>query len=320
MPNDRCQLIARDNGAGLSRDLPLLAQALQHAGCVTQITGLPHRGRVAEWLTRWQLAFKPPAFDVNIMLERIRPEFARAAQCNVLIPNPEYFRPQDKAALSTMDAVWVKTRHAQRLFQDLGSTTHYIGFTSTDRFDANVPRRRAFFHGPGRSGNKGTQALLALWRKHPQWPTLTVAWRRKRVEIDTLPANVTLIRDHVTDAEYRRLQNEHRFHLCPSQTEGFGHYLVEAMSCRAVVITLDGEPMNELITPERGVLVPAHPIGMQDLSTCYGFAEKEMEAAIERCIGMDDASVERTGDAARAWYEHNHAGFPQRLVGALHPV
>ncbi|RDS82201.1 glycosyltransferase [Dyella monticola] len=318
MPNDRCQLIARDNGAGLSRDLPLLAQALQHAGCITHTTGLAHRGRVAEWLTRWQLARRSPAFDVNVMLERIRPEFARAARRNVLIPNPEYFRPQDKAALSTMDAVWVKTQHAQRLFQTLGANTRYIGFTSTDRLDPSVPRQRAFFHGPGRSGNKGTQALLALWRKHPQWPTLTVAWRRKRVEIDTLPANVTLIREHVSDADYRRLQNAHQFHLCPSQTEGFGHYLVEAMSCRAVVVTLDAEPMNELVAAERGVLVPAQAIGVQDLSTCYGFDEAAMEAAIERCISMDDAAVERMGEAARAWYERNHANFPQRLLDALH--
>ncbi|MFC3652806.1 glycosyltransferase [Dyella humi] len=318
MPHpDRCQLIARDNGAGLSRDLPLLADALQRAGCSTQITGLPHRGRFTEWLTRLSLARKRPTFDVNVMLERIRPEFLRAAQRSVLIPNPEYFRSQDKIALPMMDAVWVKTWHAERLFQALGANTRYIGFTSADRFDASILRKQAFFHGPGRSGNKGTQALLALWRKHPEWPMLTVAWRRKRVEIEALPANVTLIRDHLSDADYRRLQNEHRFHICPSQTEGFGHYLVEAMSCRAVVVTLDAEPMNELVTAERGVLVPAQAIGMQDLATCYGFTEAAMEEGIERCLSMDLPTTERMGEAARTWHERNHAGFPQRLLEAL---
>ncbi|WP_233840546.1 glycosyltransferase [Dyella sp. 2HG41-7] len=313
----RCQLIARDNAAGLSRDLPLLADALQGTSCQTQTTGLPHRGRFAEWLTRMTLARKPPAFDVNVMLERIRPEFLRGAKRNVLIPNPEYFRPQDKAALSMVDAVWVKTHHAERLFQQLGATTRFIGFTSTDRYDASVARRYTFFHGPGRSGNKGTQALLELWRKHPEWPMLTVAWRRKRVEIETLPANVTLIRDHLSDADYRRLQNEHRFHLCPSQTEGFGHYLVEAMSCRAVVVTLNAEPMNELVSVERGLLVPAQAIGTQDLATTYGFTETSMEAAIERCLSMDVSTAEAMGEAARAWFEHNHAHFPQRLQNAL---
>jgi hypothetical protein len=316
-PARRCQLIARDNGAGLSRDLPLLADALQRAGCSTQTLGLPHRGGFAEWLTRLQLARKAPAFDVNVMLERIRPEFQRAAQRNVLIPNPEYFRPQDRAALAGMNAVWVKTHHAGQLFQALGARTHYIGFTSPDRLDATIPRRQAFFHGPGRSGNKGTKALLNLWKKHPEWPALTVAWRRKRVDIEDLPANVTLIREHVSDADYRRLQNEHRFHLCPSQTEGYGHYLVEAMSCRAVVITLDAEPMNELVTPERGLLVPAQASGTQDLATLYSFDEAAMEQAIERCLSMDATATERMGMAARNWYESNHADLPRRLQEAL---
>ncbi|GLQ98304.1 glycosyltransferase [Dyella mobilis] len=313
----RCQLIARDNGAGLSRDLPLLADALQRAGCDTQTLGLPHRGRLAEWLTRLQLARKSPAFDVNVMFERIRPEFQRAARRNVLIPNPEYFRTQDRAALPGMDLTWVKTRHAERLFQALGARTCYIGFTSPDRLDPAVPRRQAFFHGPGRSGNKGTQALLALWKKHPEWPTLTVVWRRKRVEIDALPANVTLIREHLSDADYRRLQNEHRFHLCPSQTEGYGHYLVEAMSCGAVVVTLDAEPMNELITPERGLLVPAQAAGTQDLATLYGFEEAAMEQTVERCLHLDASAAEQMGQAARRWYEDNHADFPRRLREAL---
>lgn len=311
------QLIARDNGAGLSRDLALLAEALQRAGCDTQATGLPHRGGLAEWLTRLQLSRKTPGFDVNVMLERIRPEFHCAAHRNVLISNPEYFRAQDREALPSMDAVWVKTRHAERLFKALGANTRYIGFTSPDRFEPDVARRRAFFHGPGRSANKGTKALLALWKKHPEWPTLTVVWRRKRVDIDALPANVTVIREHVSDAEYRRLQNEHRFHLCPSQTEGFGHYLVEAMSCHAVVVTLDAEPMNELVTSERGLLVPSQAVGTQDLATLYGFDESAMEQAIERCLSMDMATAEQMGQAARTWYEGNHADLPRRLQEAI---
>ena len=46
MPSHRrCQLIARDNGAGLSRDLQCLAEALREAGHVIEMLGLPHRGR-----------------------------------------------------------------------------------------------------------------------------------------------------------------------------------------------------------------------------------------------------------------------------------
>lgn len=313
----RCQLIGRDNGAGLSRDMALLADALRHNGSEVTLSALAHRGRLAEWLTRRRLAGRVPAFDVNLMLERIRPEFAAAAHRNVLVPNPEYFRPQDRAALAQMDAVWVKTRHAEALFAALGARTHYIGFSSPDRHLSDVPRQASFFHGPGRSGNKGTAALLALWATHPAWPTLTVVWRRKHIEHGALPDNVRLIREHLDDASYRRLQNEHRFHLCPSQTEGYGHYLAEAMSCGAVVLTLDAAPMNELVTPARGVLVPAQASGQQDLATLYRFADADMAAAIERCIAMDASEAERLGQAARTWYEANRDAFPARLHEAM---
>ena len=316
----RIQLLARDNGAGLTRDMDLLAAALDEAGASVHTNGLPHRGRFAEWLTRLRLAGRLPRFDINLMLERVRPEFARAARRNVLVPNPEYFRAQDRAALDGIDTVWAKTRHAERLFAALGKPVRHIGFASPDRLDPSVPRRHAFFHGPGRSNNKGTTALLKLWAAHPGWPTLTVVWRRKRVALDALPANVRLIREHLDDDAYRRLQNEHRFHLCPSQTEGYGHYLVEAMSCGAVVVTLDAEPMHELVTAGRGVLVPAQATGMQDLATLYGFRDEDMARAIERCVAMPEDEVGMLGAAARSWYEAERAAFPARLRAALDAV
>jgi glycosyltransferase involved in cell wall biosynthesis len=316
----RIQLLARDHGAGLSRDMDLLAAALDEAGASVHTNGLPHRGRFAEWLTRLRLAGRLPRFDINLMLERVRPEFARAARRNVLVPNPEYFRAQDRAVLDGIDMVWAKTRHAERLFAALGKPVRHIGFASPDRLDPAVPRRHAFFHGPGRSNNKGTAALLKLWVAHPEWPVLTVVWRRKRVALVALPANVRLIREHLDDDAYRRLQNEHRFHLCPSQTEGYGHYLVEAMSCGAVVVTLDAEPMHELVTRERGVLLPAHATGVQDLATLYGFRDEDMARAIGRCVAMPEDEAGMLGASARSWYEAEHAAFPARLCAALDAV
>jgi hypothetical protein len=313
-------LIGRDNGAGLSRDLSLLAQNLLHIGVDVETAALRHRGRLAEWMTQWRLLGRTPTFDLNIMLERIRPEFRRSARRNVLIPNPEYFRPRDRAALRSIDAAWVKTHHAERLFRALGMPVHYIGFASMDCRRDDVPHQPGFFHGPGRSNNKGTLALLKLWAEHPQWPTLTVVWRRKQSRhTEPMPqaANIRLIREHLDDDAYRRLQNTYHFHLCPSQTEGYGHYIVEAMSCSAVVITLDAEPMHELIAPERGILVPAQRCGQQDLADLYGFEAKDMTTAIERCIAMSDAEADALGNAARRWYDDEIRAFPQRLSKAL---
>lgn len=309
----RLRLIGRDNGAGLTRELLLTSETLCSVDLNTTISGLPHRGRMAEWLTRLKMRIAPPGYDVNVFFERIRPEFMRGARRNVLIPFPEWFRDEDHLYLQQIDEVWTKTHHATALFEALGVRTRFIGGTSFDRMLPNEQRKHAFFHGPGRSGNKGTEALLKLWAENPHWPTLTLIWRRKRMDLREAPANVNWIRDFIDDNEYRRLQNAHRFHLCPSQTEGYGHYLVEAMSCGAVVVTLDAEPMNEMVTPERGVLVSAIPTGTQRLSTLYGFTEVAMREAIQRCIAMTESQAELLGQAARDWFLMNNQAYPQRL-------
>ena len=75
--------------------------------------------------------------------------------------------------------------------------------------------------------------------------------------------NINYFAKYVDDDELRLVQNRHGVHLCPSEAEGFGHTLVEAMSCGAVVITTDGPPMNEMVTPDRGALVRYGRTGRQ---------------------------------------------------------
>lgn len=317
----RVQLLGHDNGAGLSHDLDLLVTGLRNIGMEPYRNGRPalrHSRCSRRWIALRALCH-PADFELNLMLEKFRPEFYRTAHRNVLIPNPEYFGPGERAALRRLDAVWVKTRHAERLFVPLGIPVRYIGFTSSDRRDLNVPRQQAFFHAPGRSPNKGTLALIALWSTHPEWPPLTIVWYRSRPPLapQRLPGNIHLVRERLDDAAYRQLQNAHRFHLCPSQTEGYGHYLNEAMGCGAVVVTLDAEPMNEFVSPERGILVPAQAIGRQDLATCYAPVEGALEQAIESCLRLSVTEAAAFGQAARAWFEANQRQWNERLQTAL---
>ncbi|MFC4763221.1 glycosyltransferase [Dyella koreensis] len=321
-------LIVRSNGAGLTRDMELLAGILRGAGYDITLTQLGHRARLSNRMRRlharvrrlwrgWMRGVLNARYDINIMIEHVRPELFRHAHHNVLIPNPEWFHAEWLPELPHFDRVLVKTRHAERIFGELQCKTTYIGFTSEDCRVAGVTRQPGFFHGPGRSGNKGTLPLIELWSKHPEWPMLTVVWRRKRVQIPELPPNVRLIRHYMEEQELRRLQNAHAFHLCPSQTEGYGHSLVESLSVGAVTVTVDGEPMNELITAERGVLVAAHASGKQELATLYDFDTDAMRAAVERCLAMPASEQARLGEAARAWYEDNQQAFPNRLMDAI---
>lgn len=324
----RINLIARSNGVGLTRDLKLLEAALGGAGHQVTVTGI-RRGKLTKWLRPWArrltwagrrvtLGRHACTHDVNIMLEHVWPDDAAFARTNVLIPNPEWFLPKDRHRLPRIDHVMVKTHHAATLFKELGLPTHYVGFASIDRLDPGVPRERKFFHLAGRSRAKGTERLLALWRRHPEWPLLTVVQSPHNARPGPPAPNIDHRAAYLDDADLRELQNRHLIHLCPSETEGYGHYLTEAMSVGAVAVTLDAPPMNELVRPDRGILVPASTVtGTQNLATTYFFEDAAMEAVIERIIGADDDALRMLGQAARSWFLANRAEFAPRLTHTL---
>ncbi|HEX3125290.1 MAG TPA: glycosyltransferase [Rhodanobacteraceae bacterium] len=319
-------LIARDNGFGLSRDLRLLATALAARGHAVSLSP-QRRGKLRKIFGPWRPRVRAVArrlrgldvheFDANLMLEHVRPEWFALGRHNVMMPNPDWFLPSDAQALAGIDCILAKTRQTETLFAGRAQRVVFTGFTSEDRYDPSVTRQRVFFHLAGRSTTKNTESVLALWRRNPHWPRLTVVQDPRTAQPGSPAPNIDHRIGHLDDAELRRLQNEHRFHLCPSQAEGFGHYLVEAMSAAAVTLTLDAEPMNELVRPERGVLVPVARTSTHHMATANFFDDAAMTQAIERLIGMSDAECERLGAAARAWFIDNDRAFPDRLDAAI---
>jgi hypothetical protein len=321
-------LVARDNGAGLSRDLEILRGALGKAGFDVTISaigagGLRRQFRFASVKARlaWRGLTRGHArFDVNLMDERLRPKYAPLARRNVLLPHPEWFDTAWTADLALIDRVFAKTHHAVPLFEALGRRTDFVGFTSVDRRLPDVARDATFFHLGGRSGNKGTQAVIDAWLRHPSWPMLTAIQRKPLKLPPSLPANVRLIGDFIDDAELRALQNRNLCHLCPSETEGFGHHLVEGMSAGAITLATDAPPMNEMIAPGRGVLVPYARTGTQQLATTYFVEADAIEAGVERLLALGEGERAAMSDAARAWWEANDRGFRERLTSAIESV
>ncbi|MEL1263096.1 glycosyltransferase [Pseudoxanthomonas putridarboris] len=318
----RVNLIAWDNGVGLSRDLRLIADVLRDAGISVDIQPGRGRGKLRKWFGPWlrrariafQRTLRRPRYDLNLMLEHIHPELLGAARHNAFIPNPEWCLPRDVKRLPRMDHVFAKTRHAVDIFDRRGCRAAPIGFTSVDRHDAQVPRRRTFFHLAGRSGAKRTRLVLETWARHPEWPTLTVVQHPRTAHFSPSAPNIVHRIDYVDDAELRRLQNENLFHLCPSETEGFGHYLVEALSVGAIALTTDAEPMNELVTAQHGILIPFSHTGRQELATRYLIETVELEAAVEAALALDDREIARRSLAARDFYKRNDAAFRSQLV------
>ncbi len=323
-------LIGKSNGVGLARDLVLLADTLQQCGCEVQVhaaersDGRQRRSRLVQtvarvraWLRRRDEPGSRPAQRINIMLEHVWPQFLHTADMNIAVPNPEWFDRRDQRLLGAVDGIWAKTRHAEQVFQRLGCRTALIGFDSEDRYDAAVPRERSFFHLAGKSRMKGTDRLIRLWLRHPEWPQLVlISHGKEAVAVPEAP-NIRGYRDYLQDAQLRRLQNASRFHLCLSEAEGWGHYIVEALSIGAVTLTLDAAPMNELVGPDRGLLVAGAQGARQNLSETFQFHEAELERTIEHALALDETRLDALGNAGRQWYLENRRGFPTRVGQAL---
>lgn len=323
-------LVVRDNGLGLSRDALLLADALKANGCTVHITPLGERDEQQRWrhgrgrrllFSHWRHAWARlrghARHDLNIMFEHLWPLHLPLARYNIALPNPEWFDSKDAAHLRRIDHVWAKTHHAQELFQTLGCKTSFVGFDSDDRYVPQIPRTRTFFHLAGGSRIKGTERLLALWRKHPEWPTLTVVQNPSCAQPGPAQANIRHLVDYVTPETLRELQNAHAFHICLSEAEGWGHYIVEGMGVGAVVITVDAPPMNELVTPDRGLLVAYASSGKMGHATTYQFDETALEQAVTHALDMSDAQIQLMGERARQWFAGNHREFHERIGKAL---
>lgn len=327
----RIQLLAWDNRRGLTHDMELLAGALTALGHSVEVTPLGPRRHDGRWrslcmraqMLRHRLATGEATshlYDVNIALEHVRPPFFDLARRNVLVPNPEWLSPRSQRYLGRFDAILCKTEHARALFDAEGYPAMRIGFDSHDSHRPQVRKRRRFLHLAGASPMKGTRRLVALWQRHPEWPALLVL-QSDHASVGPPPgehANLEIRRGFIEDAEeLRRLQNGHAFHICLSETEGWGHYIAEAMSCGAVVLTCDAPPMNELVRPDRGVLVAATRSRRFNMAQLYTFDEAALEAAVNRVTAMTDDEIAAIGARARQWFEDNRRSFAGRVDKAL---
>jgi hypothetical protein len=327
----RVNVVAFENGVGNSRDLALVSDALAQMDCTVSVTRVSAqsrrrrrspvlRGLVAarRWADRQSfLRIRRPKFDVNIMMEHVWPERLSSAARNVVIPNPEWFDAADRRLLQWVDHVWTKTGHSFDAFRQLGCRVSMIGFDSTDRFMQDIPREPNFFHLAGKSRMKGTAGLVQLWSRHREWPMLTVVHSRKAVFEAVAAPNIRYETRYLDDGELQQIQNRNAFHLCLSETEGWGHYIGEAQSVAATLLVTDAQPMNELVTGERGLLVKCRETGPQHLAMRYAFIPEELERKVVAAIAMSAQDRQRLGGAARQWFLDNKRAFAQRLKSAL---
>lgn len=303
-------IIARTNGVGLDQDVDIVHNALKNAGHKVTISH-------CRAIKFWQRLFpRKKQFDANIFLERIFPAWFGTAEKNYLIPNQERFPERHLPRLKNIHKVLCKTHHAQEIFSK-HAPTEYIGFTSTDRSLKDVqPDYQTYLHLAGRSTLKGTDTLIDIWKNHPDWPTLTIIQHKDNAPTET-PENIHLITDYLADEALKIHLNLHGVHLCPSLSEGWGHYIVEAMSCSAVVLTTDAPPMNELITPARGILVPYKNSEPRHLGTNFHIDPTQLEKSLTALIQAPIETKQNLAQNAHQWFLDNQETFNQTFPQTL---
>ncbi len=301
----RILIVSRHNGFGLDQDVRILKSALAENGIEADVARPRDLNPLAA-LRRRDLA------DRIVHVERVHTRWLKAAREHFVVPNQERFPARKLRALRRVDRVLAKTRHAEAVFSGLGLPTTYLGFMSEDcaRPEAAKDYDRCL-HLAGRSTMKGTEDLIAAWARHPEWPTLTVVQDPSRPRLE-VPANVDLLRRYLDQEELRALQNAAGIHLCPSRSEGFGHYIAEAMSTSAVVLTTDAPPMNELVDAELGLLVAYGRSEERHLGRCYFVDPAALEARINEALAMSADAKAALGRAARRRFEDIVAAFKAR--------
>lgn len=333
------QIVYASSGLGLKKDASILESALNAMGHSCQQVQLhptpAWRNKLSYFryrllntycpkpiehlyypVSRWFKAFLngAPKADLVIHLENIRPSYLSARSKHWLIPNQEWFIESRSPYLAFIDRVLCKTHHAQTVFSSLHPRTCFLGFTSSTNATATVIPNKDYklaIHVAGNSQFKGTDILVNTWRQHPDWPSLVVVSKHTE-QSQSNPDNLKICKD-LGNEELSRLWQEAGFAIIPSEVEGYGHVLAEAMSHGCVTITTDAPPMNELINKDRGFLIPSDTSQPFRLGTRYQVSAQSLEQAISEALNTDEARLRHLSQASVMWYEHNHAAFLQRL-------
>ncbi|MBA3721882.1 MAG: glycosyltransferase [Parachlamydiaceae bacterium] len=285
------------NGVGLEIDQKILANALRNLGHDVNCIDLKQRK-------------KPPKADINIFFEQFNQQWLFTANQNWFVPNPEWYYHGEEA-LGQIDLILCRTREVERIFKKYSKDIYYLGFTSVDCFQPGINKDfHSIFHLAGKSVQKGTGSVISVWRNNPQFPILNLLKKNRTVKLDQ--PNYNLIAGRLEENDLRNYQNTCGIHLCPSETEGFGHYISEAMSTGAVVVTTNAPPMNEFITDPR-CLVKYERTKNQNFAINYYVDPKDLEKIINNLLKLSNKKLNSIGQKNRKAFLQNQKMFHHRL-------
>lgn len=260
--------------------------------------------------------------DCAIFLERVvdHPALMAAAH-RIFIPNPEWLDPRTAKLARRCTHFWHKTRFSlDRIAPMFPDAEHvFLGFTSPD------PGRRvagydSFVHLRGKlHTNRNSDSIFAAWTANRQWPDLHVHFHWLREGDLDYPGwlhdeNVHVKMGWLDRASYLDLAGRHGIHLCTSEVEGFGHYINEARAMEALVVTVDGAPMNELVDDDCGIVVRSSSSVAMNSGVRYRITSEDVASAVERALSLPQQARRELGMAARRRFLAEGRTFSERAL------
>jgi len=284
----KVNIISKDNSVGLSQDIQIVSELIKSLGWQVQFIDYQSN------------QFKKA--DINIFLELLEKKFIPYASKNVIIPNPEWFYNEWKRFIPYMDMVICKTVNCYEIFRKYTSRIAYTSFTSRDMYSSDVERQREFLHLAGLSSHKNTSAVIECWNN--PLPTLHFV---KQEPFRGMPNVIHY--DRIEDVGY--IMNKCLFHLCPSEYEGFGHYLNEARSCGAVIITTDAPPMNEM---SNGFFIKPHKTYYHNDGLCNKIRSIDLLNAVNEVLSLSEAEIKNIQESTRQEFLDNDLFFRNQFI------
>jgi DNA-directed RNA polymerase subunit K/omega len=286
---------------------------------------------------------EPDKADVSIFIDSIlHVDKLKYAKLNILLVNPEVFlnsKETKEAQIDIyhkLDYMICKSKYGAEFMLQIKKKYNFKYHVQMFRFttifpplDMKIERSNdCILHLAGANNWKNTPDVIKTWLEYSDLPPLIVVLYGiglKSLSDYLTPdeinkafklKNITWHKKELPFDDIIRYKHKYRIHLCPSLAEGYGHYINEARISKAVVITTDAPPMNELITPKTGIIVECLPTQIHakrnDYKMCY-VEPRQIYDAVRKALALPDKEKDNMGERVYKAYEKDTEFFSTHL-------
>lgn len=266
--------------------------------------------------------------NVNIFIDRvIHNSLLNTAKINIIVANQEVMLTSkhyewEIKFMKRVDYVLCRTHYGKKIMKKLKDkySLKYkifnLGFTTLFPIrSVNGINKRDFttiLHLAGAHEFKNTDAVIKCWLKYENLPPIIISCYdnciknglQKYLTPDEFNKaknhkNIKLITHKMDYEEIVNMKYHYAIHLCPSITEGYGHYINESRITKSVIITSDLPPMNEFINNNSGFLVECGTIMHKDNNNAICImSEINLKNIVDTVINTNQNDLIQLGENA----------------------